>query len=203
MRQLISFIFMTMLTLSALFFLQSDAKARLFGVGHGTKHTDPIFKDFIEREAPGSGLIMLAGTAPPTPHSAFGAYSFVFHPEHGVCTGVALSTPFGSDAYGRQVRSAIDKVANQLAKRFGAGQKIDRLDSGSSYDDPEFWAYGLHHNERVYAYQWQSVPSESQILNMYLSADSDLDSTQMGLVWNFRTVRHCDELSEKRDMEAF
>lgn len=183
---------------------QTDAAPGLFGIDHGVTHDDEIFSDFQSVEIDEPGVIALAGKNPPRPHSAFDTYFAKFHPDQGICWGKALSDDFESDRYGSQVRSAVDEVAEQISKRYGEPQKVDRLSTGSIWRDAEDWASGLHRNERFYYYQWDDLALGNNITSIFLVATSaGFSDTRMALEWSFTTKAACDALVEQEDTEAF
>jgi len=89
-----------------------------------------------------------------SPHPLFATYIVQATPSQGVVWIKANSAPKLVDAYGNALRGEVDRVAQQLANRYGPGRKSDILFSGALWDAPQYWMNALEDQTRVYGYLW-------------------------------------------------
>jgi hypothetical protein len=54
------------------------------------------------------------------------------------------------------LRGLVDRIAEQLAQRYGAGKKTDLVFPGALWDEVQHWTNALGANERQYHYIWES-----------------------------------------------
>lgn len=91
----------------------------------------------------------------PSPHPLFTNYIVQATPAQGVVWIKANSPAKVVDAYGNALRADVDRVAQQLANRYGPGRKSDFLMSGALWDEPQYWMNALEDQVRVYGYIWE------------------------------------------------
>lgn len=86
----------------------------------------------------------------PNPVAEIQSYAVVAFPTTGVCEIRAISRTFDSDAYGVNVRSAIDAMANLVTSKYGKAEKSDDCTGYSC----QFFQMNLKDGSQVYAYEW-------------------------------------------------
>jgi hypothetical protein len=109
---------------------------------------------------------------PPNAHLLFSEYVVQSSKEHGIVWIKGISSEINNDSFGISIRSLVDRIAEQLSSRYGAGSKIDNLLSGSIWNDPQYWMNSLESNERSYHYTW-SRSRNKQLLD-------DIESIYVG-----------------------
>lgn len=112
--------------------------------------------------APLTGLTVLqelgqgaAFVEAPTPHPLFETYVVRATPALGVVWIKGLGPPIENDTFGTATCTAVDRLADQLAQKYGRAEKMDMLMAGSIWDQAQDWMNGLNHRERFYSYTWK------------------------------------------------
>lgn len=72
----------------------------------------------------------------PRPHPQFTSYIVQASPAFGIVWIKGLSTGFENDPYGHSVRSAVERVAGQLATRYGAPEHHDFIGYDPLFGEP-------------------------------------------------------------------
>jgi len=93
----------------------------------------------------------------PTPHPLFDTYLVRATPSLGVVWVKGLAPLIENDNFGTATCSAVDRLAEQLAHRYGRAKKMDMLLDGSIWNEPQDWMNGLNHRERFYSYLWEKA----------------------------------------------
>jgi hypothetical protein len=87
--------------------------------------------------------------------------------------------------FGTATRTAVDRIKDQVALRYGAPRKLDFVMQGSIWDDPQYWMNGLAANERFYSYSWEA-PDASALPNdlatVYVGAMSKDSNTSAVII---------------------
>lgn len=91
----------------------------------------------------------------PTRHPLFETYIVQATPSQGVVWIKATSLVKVVDAFGNSLRADVDRVAQQLAQRYGGSRKSDFLLDGALWDSPQYWMNALEDGQRIYAYIWE------------------------------------------------
>ncbi len=87
----------------------------------------------------------------PRPMAEIETYAVLAFPDTGICEIRTVSKTFDSDAYGHNIRPAMDSLAAALDGRYGKHTKIDRC---TGYGDCQFFQMGLKDGSKAYAYEW-------------------------------------------------
>jgi len=87
----------------------------------------------------------------PKPMPELNMYAVVAYPETGICEIRTVSKTFDSDAYGVNVRSAIDALSDALDAKYG---KHDKSTYCSSMGSCQFFQMGLRDGSQGYSYTW-------------------------------------------------
>jgi hypothetical protein len=93
---------------------------------------------------------------PPSPHPLFQTYIVQATPSLGVVWIKGVSEPKAVDIFGNSLRADVDRVAQQLAGKYGAGRKNDMLLHGSFWEGAQYWMNALADHQRVYFYLWEA-----------------------------------------------
>lgn len=91
----------------------------------------------------------------PKPHPVFDTYVVQATPSVGIAW-IKASAPIKQiDAFGNALRADVDRIALQLANKYGGGRKTDFLFSGALWNEPQYWMNALEDGQRVYSYVWE------------------------------------------------
>src|SRR5688500_11821675 len=93
--------------------------------------------------------------AAPAPHPLFAQYIVQATPAQGVVWIKANSASKPVDAFGNSLRAEVDRVAQQVATKYGPGRKTDLLFAGAIWDEPQYWMNSLEDQTRIYSYIWE------------------------------------------------
>jgi hypothetical protein len=125
----------------------------------------------------------------PRPMAELEKYAVLAYPDVGVCEIRSVSKTFDSDAYGNNIRPAMDELANLLDSKYGAHRKMAAC-SGYSC---QFFQMNLKDGSQVYAYEW------SKATGAHLPPDiSDVSLGAMAGDFN-NTFYRLDYTSSKKD----
>jgi hypothetical protein len=122
----------------------ADSRAA-FGIRMGT----PV------RALPGakpfkSGWYQLA--APPAPDPRFAQVAVEAFGDTGVCVIQGVSPEITGDPAGVRIRAAIDHLADDFSKVYGAPERLDACSNAACA--PELWGEDLQTGARRYGYRW-------------------------------------------------
>lgn len=119
---------------------------------------------------------------PPKPHPGFSTYYVQHSPTYGVVWIKAISPPFEADAYGTNMRAALERVSGQLQNRYGAPRKVDVLVHDALWPDSRDWVMSLLQNERSFFHVWErakipSLPEDLDTVFLGVLAHNTSDSS--------------------------
>lgn len=165
-----------------------------FGVAQGARLTD--FKDPTPIEgAPGYYKIPQV----PQPYPGMEMYSIQATNEHGVCMVKALGANMSSDSFGSNLKSAADKLHDDVEERYGKSKKLDFLMPGSIWSDPQDWMMSLFKGERHYAYLWEKPANADEKIwrhvkaVMVQAAAIDNQKGYVAIEYDFDNNTECDK----------
>jgi hypothetical protein len=92
---------------------------------------------------------------PPKPHPGFSDYYVQHSPTYGVVWVKAISPPFEADAYGTNLRAALERNSGQLQGRYGPPRKVDVIAYDALWPDPRDWVMSMLQNERSFFHVWE------------------------------------------------
>ena len=122
-------------------------------------------------------------------------------------TGVSVVKGIGhtqdNDKYGISIRGKIDKIANQLAIKYGEWSvHRDRIRSSGIWDDADEWARSVRQGERSYYYIWEL--EDNDITDIYIGAKAlGFDETYLVVEFLFSNKERFDEIRDNQGAEAF
>ena len=90
--------------------------------------------------------------APPKPDPRFTQVAVEAFGDTGICVVQAVSPEIAGDAAGVKIRAAIDRLADDFSKVYGAPQRLD--DCSNAACAPELWGEDLQTGARRYGYRW-------------------------------------------------
>lgn len=134
----------------------------------------------------------------PSPHPLFVEYSGWQTTNTGVCRVLAISKTYENDAFGSNLRSDFERITDALNAKYGRGEKIDILRTGSIWDEPRDWVMSIRQNERTYAYSWSDPSSEDgdySLIQMWVVGLSGSDSVMI-LEYRAAFFEECSDLIE-------
>lgn len=176
-----------------------------FGIEKGDTKNDPKFANFTALNGEENYLY---GKNPPKPHSSFEAYIVRFSSSTGACWVKAIGKDIDADNFGIRTKVELEKISDQIKKKYGNYEKTDRLFSGSIWDDPDDWMMGLYKNERFLMYEWNSKTSstvaEYDLKSIYAAAKAK-DSSDGYVIAEFYFTNHdqCEAEEDKQGEDAF
>ena len=128
-------------------------------------------------------------------------------PQNGLCYLKAVGQDVSTSAYGTSLRTAFDKVNNQLQKKYSGGTNADFLRSGSIWDEPEDFMMGLQKSERVLAAYYDEEEGSTMVEGVtkaYLTANAaSSDSGWVSINYVFENHDACTEELNALDASVF
>ena len=89
---------------------------------------------------------------PPQPDPRFAQVAVEAFGDTGVCVVQAVSPEVTADPTGVKIRAAIDRLADDFSKVYGAPQRLDSCADAACA--PELWGEDLQAGARRYGYRW-------------------------------------------------
>lgn len=134
----------------------------------------------------------------PRPMSEIETYAVLAFPDTGICEIRAVSKTFDSDAYGHNIRPAMDSLAVALDGRYGKHQKIDRC---SGYGGCQFFQMGLKDGSKAYAYEWSKktgakVPESLESIALF-AMPGEFNDTFFRLDYVSSNRKDCEAANQK------
>lgn len=97
---------------------------------------------------------MIVFSSAPIPHPAFKEYGVRFSPKDGLVQVMAFSPPIETNESGEQLKSKFAEISDALTAKYGNGLKVDRLNHGSIWNEPNDWMMGLVKKDRTLETIW-------------------------------------------------
>lgn len=143
-------------------------------------------------------------SAIPKPHPDIERYIVQYNKDIGLCMVKGISVDINDSRFGMSTRSKVDEIYDQLQGKYGAGEKIDFLMSGSIWSEPEDWMMGMVKDERMYAYTWDLKNPIDAIEQVGLIAKA-VDQETSFFVVEFLTAKssECDRADSKSGADSF
>ena len=111
-------------------------------------------------------------TSVPKPHSAFQFYIVQIAPKGGLCWIKAIGNEISTSVYGLELKAGFESLEEKLASAYGDHETVDRLRTGSIWNEPKDWMMALVKKERVLAAIWNaengsSLPEEIESIVLF------------------------------------
>jgi hypothetical protein len=90
--------------------------------------------------------------APPAPDPRFAQVAVEAFGDTGVCVIQGVSPEITGDPNGVRIRAAIDRLADDFSKLYGAPERLDSCSNAACA--PELWGEDLQTGARRYGYRW-------------------------------------------------
>lgn len=140
----------------------------------------------------------------PKPHADFESYIVRYTPSTGICWVKAIGLDIQSNSFGSGIRSAVDRVAEQISVSYGDAEKRDFLMDGSIWDEADDWMMSMHKDERFYSYIWDERKFPNDVKSVYLSATvQNRDSGYIVVEFSFMNEPQCEEKIKKEASDSF
>ncbi|HEV2596443.1 MAG TPA: hypothetical protein VGU01_14725 [Sphingomicrobium sp.] len=133
----------------------------------------------------------------PRPHPSFENYITQVSDTFGVVWVKALAPPTSIDAYGNSLRTAVDKIAEQVNLKYGSPEKTDFLLHGAMWDEPQYWMNALQEGQRYYSYVWKRPQNQlEQDLESIFVGAAAFGGGQGGVIIEYASTRMADHEKE-------
>jgi hypothetical protein len=189
--------------LAVLFFLGfvEQGIAGPFGLSMGMKPTE-VGRKLEKLSNPGG----YKTTEVPQSHSAFKEYMLLFGPKTGLCKIVAMGPEVATSVYGRELRSAFDKLEERLKVQYGKNKKYDSLEQGSVWNEPKDFMMGLLKKERTLVTFWTmedgaTLKDNIGIIELVAKALS-LEKGILLVSYDFQNIDECHKELEATEDDA-
>jgi hypothetical protein len=143
----------------------------------------------------GDGVYILSSV--PKPMSELETYGAMVYPGAGLCELRTISKKFDSDAYGTNIKPAIDNLAEIISSKYGKAKKLDYCNENYC----KFFQMGLKNGASAYGYQWKKntgaiLPAD--IGEIYILARAgEYNDTFFTLNYVSASVKSCDQAKKK------
>lgn len=173
---------------------EAPARDGPFGLAMGQPMAELKF-DQSEDVEPSQPRIL---SSVPRPMSEIELYAALAFPETGLCEIRAVSKTYDADAYGYNIRPAMDALAVALDGKYGKSKKIDQC---VRYDNCQFFQMGLKDGTKRYAYEWSkstgaNLPESIESISMFAMA-GEFNDTVFRIDYRSSNRKGCDAAVQK------
>jgi len=170
-----------------------NAQSTTFGIKMG----DPPRK-FGGKITKGSDFIYKCEKVP-RPHPNMEKYYVWSFPETGIALIESVGFKHQNDTYGTSIRTDMNRIAKQIASKYGHwSDHVDLLQPDSIYTGAFEWSESVHYNQRSYSYTWE-LDSHDVLQSIVLSAKTDdYVNIYFTIIFEFTNKSQFDLVSEKR-----
>ena len=141
----------------------------------------------------------------PKAHPDFDYYVIQHHNDLGVCFLKAVGKDIKTNSFGDQLTAQTDKLKNQISSKYGSPSKIvDRLISGSIWNDPEDFMMSMVKKDRLFYIQWE-VDSSKYVFESVAITRSALgrDEGYVNVEYYYPVSKKCDEVATENEASSF
>lgn len=140
----------------------------------------------------------------PNKHPDIESYIIQYAEKVGVCMIKGISVDIRDNVFGSNIQSKIEQIKEQISSKYGAGDDIRYLQSGSIWDEPEDWMVGLAKDERTFATEWNMATPIDGTSIIFLAAKAINRETGYFVV-EFYSSDHkkCDEVRNADEASSF
>jgi hypothetical protein len=119
----------------------------------------------------------------------------------------AVGVDIPSDSFGQAIKSAVDRVRDDLEVRYGQPQALDLLTPGSIWNDPQDWLMGLVKGERSYAFFWERPANADPkvwrgVKSVSTYAGASGQQGWVSIEYDFDNGNRCDEALKRQAAKA-
>lgn len=121
---------------------------------------------------PGDSPGLFSAETVPTPHSAFEGYQLTVGGAWGLCRLVAVGDDIPINSFGTQLKEKFKELEEEITQKYGPpSEQVDRLLSGSIWDEPNDWAMAISRKERYKYTTWKfDKERDDKVTTIELSA---------------------------------
>ena len=106
----------------------------------------------------------------PQKHSSFTSYILAFG-DDGLAMIMASTKDYEDDHYGNTAKSEYNNVKEQLTKKYGRPVSVERLNTGSIWNEPRYFATSINKNERRHKSLWfDNLPDNLESVELEVRA---------------------------------
>ena len=139
----------------------------------------------------------------PKPHPDIDAYAVWSYPETGIAFIKAAGETNENDKYGNSIRADMDRIAKQIATKYGDWTHYDFIQPTGIWTEADEWTASIRQGERTYAYLWE-FENHRQLKRIVLNANAlTHDDTYFLIEFEFRNSDKFKEVRDNRGTNAF
>ena len=119
--------------------------------------------------------ITIYDVVPVSTHHDFESYYVKIDTEKGIFEISAIGVDISTSVYGTELKSAYEKIRNQVSIAYGTPEEYDYVNYGSIWDEPEDWMMALELGERSLLSFWETDYSNIEVVMLEVDALSDTE----------------------------
>ena len=148
-------------------------------------------------------VVSFSLSEPPKPHPFFTDYRIQISSKSGLAEVKAFSDAIASNSFGNQLRSAYEVLESALTKKYGNPKKVDFLQSGSIWNEPNEWMMALAKDERYLGCYWKATP-DNQLPDglSYIELSAYATSREKGLINVMYRFTNFGDIKEEEEKNA-
>ncbi len=174
------------LCIVALLLVCSCAFAGPFGIEMGWTVLDLEKANIPYEMAKTQNNITIYYVEPTNPHPSFTEYMVRMDTTDGIYDIRAISDDIEDSDFGTKTKAEYLQVKEQVSSTYGTPEEFDFLKSGSIWDAPEDWMFGLYKGDRYLVSFWD--PNTDAIESISLEAKG-LSSTSSYVVLGYQSPK--------------
>ncbi len=159
-------------------------RAGPFGLSMGMKKSD-IRSELVEFER-----YQFKTSSLPKTHPAFNIYVLQITPKRGLCYIKAVGKTLQTNRYGGSLLLKFNQMEAKLDSAYGSHERIDRLNSGSIWNEAEDWMMALKKRERYLFTTW-TLDGDLAKIGLIATALTT-ESGYLAVEYYFRSHDDCD-----------
>lgn len=189
---------MRILIMLLCFFLAAPAWAGPFGTEMGD--TPEKFADLKKRETQRGEMYTTVN--PPQKHAAFVSYYLIFYDSVGLARVMATTRAYTDDAYGTAVKSAYGTLKAQLTEKYGKPECVESLNTGSIWNQPQYFTTSINKNEREHKSLWlDALPDNLESVTLEVQT-LDNSTTYVRLNYAYKNMKEVREKAKAANQDA-
>lgn len=148
---------------------------------------------------------LLTLTTAPKPHPNFEVYLLTISPQRGLVKLSAIGTTIATTRDGDTLKDRFNEISNTLRQTYGTPlSQYDFADSGSIWNQPEYWMMGLLKHERRLTTFWKLSEDPKHIDMICLEAKALTTTTgYLILGYEFEGFNEYNTLKKEKADTAF
>jgi len=143
----------------------------------------------------------------PTPNKLMDMYVLRTTDSSGICFIKGISNTIKTSKYGTELNSQYENVRGAIKKKYQAEykeKKTNFLQSGSLWDDSQYYMMGLLKKDRYKYSEFTAKDSTSQIQSIFIVQSAlSTESGYISIEYYGKNVGDCDALDSADDADGF